>query len=175
MNKLTWTAAAVAAVIGGAIVFASGAVASDTHGKDREHHHVTHHVFHHRGHHFGVLSASGAASLELRKVVVPGSDSGRFNLIARYLAGALISRTVNVGNGGTSGRFAIPAGRLLNIEETAGANTSLSSYSSQIACVVVSGPDTGMVLPVVSGHAERLTAKPGDGYTCTFTNTRKTS
>jgi hypothetical protein len=171
MNKLTRTAAAVAAILGCAIVFASVAVASDSHGKHREHHLVRHNVLHH----FGVLSASGTATLELRKTVVPGSDSGRFNLIARYLAGALISRTVNAGNGSTSGRFAIPAGRLLNIEETAGANTSLSNYSSQIACMVVSGPDTGMVLSVVSGHAERLTAKPGDGYTCTFTNTRTTS
>lgn len=179
MSKVTRTAAVVAAVAIGAIVFASVAAASDHHAKRHEHHRrgaelrfahaFEHHPFEH--HVFGVSSSAGS-TLELRKIVVPASDGGRFNLIARYLKGALISRTANVGNGASSGRFAIPSGRLLNVEETAGTNTTLSDYTSQIACAIVSGPDMGTVFPTVWGHAVRLIAKAGDGYTCTFTNTR---
>jgi len=182
MSNVTRTATAVAAVFVVATVFASIATANDGHGKGREHHRrgaelrfaheFTHR--HHRDHHV-VAPTTAGASLELRKVVVPAADSGRFNLIARYLRGALISRTADAGNGSSSGRFAIPTGHVLNIEETAGTNTSLSNYTSMVACQVVSGSDKGTVYPIVSGHAVQLTAKPGDGYTCTFTNARKTS
>ena len=50
-----------------------------------------------------------------------------------------------------------------------------TNLTSQVACQVVSGPDRGTVLPIVNGHAVQFTARTGDGYTCTFTNTRKTS
>jgi hypothetical protein len=115
---------------------------------------------------------SMGGTLEVRKILVPATDTGRFNLITRYLRGALINKTITVGNGGTTGRFSIPSGRTLNIEETASPGTSLANYTSKVDCKVSSGPDTGRIFPTQTGHAIQLVAQPGDDYTCTFTNTR---
>jgi hypothetical protein len=120
-------------------------------------------------------AVGGASSLEVRKVLAPASDPGRFTLITRYSFGALIEQTPNAGNGTTTGRFDIPAGRVLTVEEKAGANTKLSDYTSRLDCRIVSGPDMGQVFPTVNGTATKFIAKPGDGYTCTFTNTRNPS
>jgi hypothetical protein len=119
--------------------------------------------------------SSAGATLEVRKILAPATDPGRFNLITRYLRGALINKTSTVGNGGTSGRFSIPSGRTLNIEETARPGTTLTSYTSKVDCKVSGGPDNGKTLPTQVGHAIQLVAQPGDDYTCTFTNTRTSS
>jgi hypothetical protein len=112
------------------------------------------------------------ATLELRKLLVPSSDSGRFNLIARLTAGAVIQQTNGVGNGGTSGRFTIPVGQQLTVEETAANGSNLGNYTTDITCTVLSGPDKGTSFTAHNTTATQLTGKAGDNYSCTFTNTR---
>jgi hypothetical protein len=120
-----------------------------------------------------VGATTGTATVEVRKVLSPSTDSGKFNLLVRHTRGALITEVFNVGNGGHTSRVAIPAGQQVTVEETHGANTSLSDYNSVLQCVVQSGPDAGQQLPPVNGTGMILVGNAGDNYTCTFTNTRK--
>ena len=116
--------------------------------------------------------SSLGSTIEVRKVLVPAADAGRFNLIVRILRGTLIHKTTMVGNGGTTGRFSVPSGPVLNVEENAAVGTSLANYTSKVDCKVSSGPHAGTAFPTKTGHAIQFVAQPGDNYTCTFTNTR---
>ncbi len=102
-------------------------------------------------------------TLTVNKVLFPSNDPGLFNLLINGTAHA-----TNVGNGGTTGAVTISAGTN-SVSETAGTNTSLSSYTSTVSCVdpqgnvVASGSGTSLSVNVISGI----------NVTCTFTNTRK--
>jgi hypothetical protein len=118
-----------------------------------------------------VGATTGSASMEVRKMLVPSTDSGKFNLIVRHTGGAVITQANNVGNNGHTSRVAIPAGEKITVEETAGTGSKLGDYSSVLDCVVISGPDAG-THTTTTGTGRVLIPTAGDRYTCTFTNTR---
>lgn len=108
--------------------------------------------------------------VEVKKVVVPASDAGLFNL---KIEGTTYAP--NVGNGGTTGEVYVDEDDNITVSETQGTNTSMSSYSTSITCRDKNG--TGDV--VKSGSATSVTIddndiKKGDDILCIITNTRKT-
>jgi hypothetical protein len=112
----------------------------------------------------GNVEATG--KLEVRKVLAPSDDSGKFNLVIDDKTEA-----ANVGNGGTTGEKTVQAGGHL-VVETAGVGTDLADYASTIECkdengggdVVAAGNRTGIKVHV---------AKDAD-VVCTVTNSRQT-
>jgi hypothetical protein len=115
--------------------------------------------------------ATPGATIEVRKVLVPSNDPGLFNLLVRRTASTLITEVFDVSNGGHTARVAVPTGVNLTVEELAGTGTSLADYSPALDCFVQSGPDAGYHFPLVYWHGMVLVAKPGNNYTCIFTNT----
>ncbi|WP_031374274.1 prealbumin-like fold domain-containing protein [Lysobacter antibioticus] len=81
--------------------------------------------------------------VRLTKALVPTSDPGLFNLSVAPASATAVqtnSGTVaNVGNGGTTDWVPVPLGTLITVSETAGTSTSLSNYTSSIACTDRSG------------------------------------
>ncbi|ALN64045.1 hypothetical protein GLA29479_3191 [Lysobacter antibioticus] len=81
--------------------------------------------------------------VRLSKALVPTSDPGLFNLsVVPPSASAVQTNTgavANVGHGGTTDWVPAPLGTLITVSETAGTGTSLSNYSSSIACTDRSG------------------------------------
>jgi len=81
--------------------------------------------------------------VRLTKALVPTSDPGLFNLSVAPASATAVqtnSGTVaNVGNGGTTDWVPVPLGTLITVSETAGTGTSLSNYTSNIACTDRSG------------------------------------
>jgi len=102
--------------------------------------------------------------LTVTNVLVPSTDSGRFNLKIDSTTPAS-----NVGNGGTTGpQIVLPGSHM--VSETAGTNTNLQNYSTMISCrnsggagnVVASGSTAGpLAVPI----------NPGDDVVCITTNT----
>ncbi len=108
--------------------------------------------------------------VEVKKVVVPSSDSGLFNLKVEGTTYA-----ANVGNGGTTGEVYVDEDENITVSETQGTNTLLSGYNTSIVCKNENG--TGDV--VKSGSSTSVTIddnyiKNGDDIVCVITNTRKT-
>ncbi|ALN64044.1 hypothetical protein GLA29479_3190 [Lysobacter antibioticus] len=81
--------------------------------------------------------------VRLSKALVPTSDPGLFNLsVVPPSASAVQTNTgavANVGHGGTTDWVPAPLGTLITVSETAGTGTSLSNYTSSIACTDRSG------------------------------------
>jgi uncharacterized repeat protein (TIGR01451 family) len=81
--------------------------------------------------------------VRLTKALVPTSDPGLFNLSVAPASATAVqtnSGTVaNVGHGGTTDWVPVPLAALITVSETAGTGTSLSNYSSSIACTDRSG------------------------------------
>jgi len=91
-------------------------------------------------------------TLTVNKVVVPGTDTGKFNL---QIDGT--TKAADVSNGGTTGQVQVSTGSH-TVSEVAGTGTSLSQYTT-----VISGdcaPDG------------TVTLADGDNKVCTITNTR---
>jgi len=91
------------------------------------------------------------AALTVKKVVIPANDPGHFDLLIGGTA-----RATNVGNGGTSGAVALPAG-VYTVSEK-GVSTNLSGYTQ-----------------VFSGDCDwhgSVTLMPGESKTCTITNVK---
>ena len=114
---------------------------------------------------------TGSATIEVRKVLSPANDAGRFNLLVRKTRSTLLKQTSNIGNGGSTGRFTIPSGQLLTVEETAAGGTKLANYKTMVECHTGTGP-TGPTVATRNGTGVTLTPNAGMDYTCTFTNTR---
>jgi len=94
-------------------------------------------------------------TLTVNKILVPSSDSGKFNLqIDSVTAGT----GANVGDGGTTGAVEVSIGGHI-VGETAGTATTLSDYTT-----------------VIGGNCDaqgNVTLAAGDNKTCTITNTKK--
>jgi uncharacterized cupredoxin-like copper-binding protein/plastocyanin len=95
-------------------------------------------------------------TLTVIKVLLPGDDTGLFNL---QIDG--FTQAANVGDNGTTGAVAVNAGVVHTIGETAGTGTSLSDYVSTISgdC----NPDGTVSLALA------------ENKTCTITNVRRGS
>lgn len=111
-----------------------------------------------------IIAITGqSGELEIKKVLVPPEDPGKFNLLI-----GSVSYVSNIGNGGTTGKVSLSPGTY-DVSESAGSNTNLTDYSSTISCVntknnseVVSGSGPGPIAVVVDNNSSIL---------CTITNT----
>ena len=104
-------------------------------------------------------------TIEIRKLVVPAADAGRFDL--NVDGGAAEATTV--GDGGTTGAVSVNTGPGHSAAETAADGTSLGSYVSTYSCT--DGDTT-----VASGSGASVSAIAvayRQAIVCTFTNTRK--
>ena len=101
------------------------------------------------------------AKITVTKSLSPTSDPGRFNL----LVGSTMVKS-SAGNGGSGSTLVTPGS--YTISESAASGTSLSNYTSSIACTKngsphKSGPGTSISVSVAAGDVEA----------CTITNVRK--
>jgi hypothetical protein len=98
-----------------------------------------------------VITRDKAGKLEVLKNLIPGTDTGKFNL---QIDGT--TKATDVGNNGTTGEVVVSEGNH-TVGELAGTGTNLSSYTSSIECrtangtgaVVASGSGTSLVVPIV--------------------------
>jgi len=107
------------------------------------------------------LTNKAYGNLTVTKQIVPANNSGKFNLLIDNT-----QKATNVGDGGTTGSVKVEAGTH-SIAESAGTNTSLSNYTSAWAC------SNGRVNTQYTGTTASVVVKPGENWTCTFTNTVK--
>ena len=102
-------------------------------------------------------------TIEVKKVLSPSADPGRFNLLIDGTTEAS-----NVGNGGTTGVETVVTGSHA-VSETAGTGTSLADYTITYVCT-----RNGTSFASGSGASvPSFTVNENDTIVCTFTNTRK--
>jgi trimeric autotransporter adhesin len=117
----------------------------------------------------GVVNAGAAyvfwrapASISVTKDLIPASDAGRFDL---KVAGTVVKAGAGDGDSGATG---VVAGTY-RVTESAAAGTSLSDYSTSIACTINGNPG-----PSAKGTTQLdVTVATGDQAVCTITNKRK--
>ncbi len=96
-------------------------------------------------------------AITVNKVLVPNTDDGRFTLL---VDGVTAGMAVGVGDGGSSGKMIVIAGRH-TVGEAARPGTDLGQYTSAIWCS--------------TGTSATFDVAPGQEVVCTITNTRKVS
>jgi hypothetical protein len=114
------------------------------------------------------ITNSRKARVTLTKHLVPADDPGRFDL---KIAGKNWNREGTVlkagaGDGDSGSTQVAPGGYILS--ELASTGTSLSDYTSSIACTRDGNPG-----PSASGTRLTLQLAPGDVLVCTITNQRR--
>ncbi len=102
-----------------------------------------------------------SGTLEVRKVVVPAADSGRFNL---SIDGEVVAG--DVGNAGTTGARTLPEGVHV-IAESSGVATDLADYQATARCVETTSGSSW-----IPGADGRVFVGEGEAVVCTFTNIR---
>ena len=118
-----------------------------------------------------VMYHDNSARIEVRKVVDPATDSGLFNL----KIGATTYAS-NVGNGGTTGEQVLKSGSI-TVSETAGTNTTLTSYTTNVVCRDGNGSGNIVAESSPTGSTSRqltFTAPDASDIVCVFTNIRQT-
>ena len=106
-------------------------------------------------------------SITVTKNLLPADDPGRFSL---RINGNVEGGAFEVGNGGTTGTIAVPAGEH-TVSESGASGTSLAEYGVQIVCRG-SGGD-GSVVSAGSGPSLDVRVRRGDAIVCTITNEAK--
>jgi len=99
------------------------------------------------------ITNSRKPTLEVKKILSPSTDPGKFNLwigSTKYAS--------DVGDGGTTGALVFAPGTY-TVSETAGTGTNLADYDTVIGSECTAGGSVTLV--------------PGDVKVCTITNTRK--
>jgi hypothetical protein len=114
-----------------------------------------------------VGSAPGGR-LEVRKVLSPPADPGRFNL---QIDG--VTQKPDAGNGDTTGTQSVTVGSH-TVGETAGTATALGNYTSAISCKDQAGMGATIASSTDAGPLSVNLASGAD-VVCTITNTRKVS
>ncbi|MFN8467093.1 MAG: hypothetical protein U0X20_16175 [Caldilineaceae bacterium] len=105
--------------------------------------------------------------LEVRKVLRPSDNPGRFNLLIddTILASA-------IGDGGTTGEQIVRAGQH-SVSETTAIGTSLADYNTSVECRDADG--TGSVVASQANNSPlSLMVPAGSDIVCTITNERQT-
>jgi uncharacterized repeat protein (TIGR01451 family) len=106
--------------------------------------------------------------VKLVKVLDPPGDAGKFDLT---LAGTTYDNAgVGFGNGGNTGFQKVAIGTVA-MSEAAHAGTTLSDYTSALACVNAANGD--VTVSPNNNTSGSITVAAGDKITCTITNTRK--
>ncbi|MFN8486997.1 MAG: DUF11 domain-containing protein [Caldilineaceae bacterium] len=102
--------------------------------------------------------------LTVTNLLVPANDPGRFNLKIDHTTPAS-----NVGNGGTTGPQSVSPG-LHTVSETAGTNTNLQNYSTNLSCRNGGGAGDVVASDSTAGPLT-VPISPGDDVVCVMTNT----
>jgi len=110
---------------------------------------------------------TGTGKLEVRKVLSPSGDSGRFDL---RIDGKV--EASGVGDGGSTGEESVTAGRH-EISEVAVAGTKLGDYTTSISCRDNNGTGSEFERGGADGNMDLVVANGAD-VVCTITNTKKT-
>src|SRR3990172_2286281 len=113
---------------------------------------------------------SGTGKLEIRKVLSPSDDSGRFDLFIKQ-GGTTIDSESNEGDGGSTGERAVAPGTY-EVSETAVDGTKLSDYTTSISCKDGNGTGTEIKQGGADGDLDVAVAAAAD-VVCMITNTRK--
>jgi uncharacterized repeat protein (TIGR01451 family) len=111
--------------------------------------------------------AATSGTLRIDKIVRPADDPGRFNL---EIDGVPAGTGLAVGNLGTTGDVAVPAGRH-RVGEEGVRGTSLADYDTTIACR--GGRGRGVVRSAFEGPELVVDVEPAEEVVCTIVNTRR--
>lgn len=106
------------------------------------------------------LTGTGG-TLEVRKVVLPANDDGRFDLV---IDGIVVAN--GVGNGGTTGAQLVSAGTH-TVVERAGAASSLENYQQSLRCIEAASGRAW-----TPGADGLVAVGVNEAVVCTFTNIR---
>src|SRR6185369_8003689 len=98
--------------------------------------------------------------LTVNKIIVPSTDTGKFNL---QIDGSTAGTGADAGNGGTTGAVKVSAASH-TVGETAGTGTTLSDYVATYSCSINGGGAT---------TSSSVTLAAGDNAVCTITNSRQ--
>src|SRR5581483_4295195 len=109
-----------------------------------------------------ITNTRKTGTLTVKKVLVPASDPGKFNL---GIDGATAGTGANVGDGGTTGTVTLNTGAH-SFGEAAGTGSDLDDYITSSACVSGEGAVTVTDGSVQLGHNQDIV--------CTITNIRRT-
>lgn len=112
-----------------------------------------------------IFAAAQSGKLEVIKSLSPTNDPGLFNLSIDSVVVAS-----NVTHNGTTGEQVVDAGNHV-VGESAGTNTSLTNYSSSVACRDLNGTGTVIASNASSGSVT-VNVADGSDVVCTITNTR---
>ncbi|HAI95510.1 TPA: hypothetical protein DHW62_01320 [candidate division WWE3 bacterium] len=110
-------------------------------------------------------TANQTGLLEVRKILVPSTDSGLFNL---QIDGTTYA--TNVGNAGTTGEKIVDAENH-TVGEIAGSGTNLANYTSEIVCKNNNGAGSIVASSTTSGPLTVSVANNAD-VVCTITNSQ---
>ena len=113
-----------------------------------------------------VLASELGGKLEVRKIVAPSTDNGRFDL---KIDG--VTEKADAQNGDSTGEQALGPG-VHAVGEAAGTDTQLQAYSSTIECRDDDGAGAVVAEAPTSGPMG-VTVNSGDDIVCTITNTRR--
>ena len=113
----------------------------------------------------------GNCKLEVAKVVIPGNDTGKFDLL---INGAV--EEIDATNGGTTGRVPVTTSVAIPVAERAGSGTDLSNYTTQLVCQrnEPNGESFTVTNTSLTGSLRDgfVQLSNGDDVLCIFTNTR---
>jgi hypothetical protein len=114
-----------------------------------------------------VVYRDNTGRLEVRKVLRPATNPGRFNLLIDSSIAASA-----VGDGGTTGERIVDAGRH-TVSETTATNTNLGDYNTWITCRDANG--SGSIVAAQANNSPLTLAVPdGSDIVCTIVNERQT-
>lgn len=125
-----------------------------------------------------VIARNDFGKVELVKDLIPGTDSGLFNLTINGPEANDTTTVNNVGDGGTTGEVVVKKGTVV-VSETAGTNTSLSGYTTSVVCKDLNGTGSALTLSdtVLTGstRSTSFTLAEDADVVCTITNTASSS
>lgn len=110
------------------------------------------------------ISAASAATITVKKVLLPAGDTGSFTLQLKTGSGQLVANMLNVGNGAIMGPVTVAPGTYTVGEVAGGNNTNLANYTRTVSgagCTQTPGGGATVAINAFSGN-----------IVCTITNTR---
>lgn len=123
-----------------------------------------------------VIARNDFGKVELIKDLIPGTDSGKFNLSINGPEASDTTTVSNVGDGGTTGEVVVKKGNVV-VSETAGTNTALSGYDTSIVCKDLNGTGSALTLSAVTltgtTRQATFTLVEDADVVCTITNNRQ--
>ncbi len=125
-----------------------------------------------------VIARNDFGKVELKKDLVPNSDTGKFNLTVNGPEASDTTTVNNVGDSGTTGELVVKKGSVV-VSETAGTSTSLANYNTTIECRDLNGTGTppltttSVNLTDATTRQATFTLVEDADVICVITNTRQ--